>query len=107
MPTTITTGTTAATTVLIAGNETGANDAEVVVWEQIVSGTPTGGNSILLGSTTSTGNSGSFSSGALGDNFAVVVAPSGFTSYIVGATGAAGDIFFRFGQRYYFPIRYW
>jgi hypothetical protein len=94
MPT-INTGTTALTTVLIDGDDVNVNAQQIFVYEQTSAGSPTPANSILLGNTTTTPGGGAFGGAdENGENFALVVGLSGLTSYTLGATGAAGDIYF-------------
>jgi hypothetical protein len=95
MAVTINTGTTAPTTVLIQGDDVAANTSVVYIWEQVVTESPpTPGNSILLGSTLATPNGGgSFTGDRNSDDFAMTIVLDGLTSYSLGATGVAGDIF--------------
>src|SRR5215475_12518799 len=94
MAVTINIGTTAPTAVLIEGDDNNVNGQFLYIWEQLASGTPTGSNSILLTTAITTPNSGSFTGDQRGEDFAATVVLSGLTSYQLGATGTAGDIFF-------------
>src|SRR5215469_4193089 len=94
MAVTINTGTTAPTAVLIEGDDNNINGQFLYIWEQLASGTPTGSNSVLLDTAITTPNNGSFTGDQKGEDFATTVVVSGLTSYSLGATGAAGDIFF-------------
>src|SRR5215469_480791 len=94
MAVTITTGTSAPTTVTVGGDFVSQDHTPLQIYEQTASGTPTGSNSILLGSATTTHSGTSLSLDQNSDNFADVIVVRGFTSYIVGATGAVGDIYF-------------
>src|SRR4051812_42910988 len=94
---TIDPGTTAPVLVTISGNTgSGAGNA-IFIYEQTAAGLltidPQGAgsitNAILVGTSPLTGNT-----DAGGDNFTDIVVLNGFTSYTLGATGAAGDIFF-------------
>ena len=96
MPT-ISTGTTAPTSVLVEGDYVAANQQQVFVYEQLISGTPSPSNSILVGNVQTTPNAGTFGgNGGIdenGNDFALAVVLSGSTTYLLGATGASGNIF--------------
>src|SRR5262249_48430174 len=95
MAVTITTGTTAPTTVFIEGDDVNVNAQQILIYEQTSTGTPTAANSVLLGDTTTTPTGGTFGgTDETNENIAQVVVLSGLTSYTLGATGATGDIFF-------------
>src|SRR5258708_35533472 len=94
MAVTINTGTTSPTAVLIEGDDININGQFVYIWEQASDGTPTGSNSFLLGTAITTPNGGSFGNDQKNEDFAETIVLSGSTSYLLGATGAAGDIFF-------------
>src|SRR3954467_3578842 len=94
MAITIDTGTTAPITVSVSGDEALKKNSLIYIYEQTSDGPPTGSNSLLLGSPTTTDDVSPFDIDENGDNFTSVVLLSGFSTYLLGDTGAAGDIFF-------------
>jgi hypothetical protein len=86
MPGTINTGTTAPTTVSIAGNDVNLDHTTIYIYEQTAAGTPTTNNSLLFGAPTTTHSAGTFATDQNGDDFADAVVLNGFNSYLLGAT---------------------
>jgi hypothetical protein len=94
MAITINIGTTAPTVVTISGDQVDTDKGTVYIYEQTVDGVPSGSNSILLAEAIDTKDMPPFETDQNGADFAETLVLRGFTSYILGETGTAGDIFF-------------